>query len=310
MIDTKSHLLTLLDWDASQIQQSINLAIELKSDLKSSGPETSRQGRTIAMYFEKPSLRTISTFQIGITQLGGSSIQLDPQSIGLGTREPVEDVARCVGRWADCLVIRCFDQSLVEDFAKFSGIPVINALTDDFHPCQALALGQTIQEHLGALNGKTVTFVGDGNNVANSIGIMCAKLGMHFKLACPNGYEQSAHIISEINNLNKVSGGSYERFDNAQDAVKTTDLIYTDVWASMGQEEEQVERAKIFMPFQVNDELIALAGPNCLVTHCLPAHRGEEITASVMDMAKNVCFDEAENRLHAQKAVMKLLTQK
>lgn len=309
-MDTKSHLLTLLDWDADQIQKTLDLAISIKNELKSKGPETSLQGRSIAMYFEKPSLRTITTFQIGITQLGGSSVHLDPKSIGLGVREPIEDVARCLGRWADAMVIRCFEQSLVEDFAKLSGIPVINALTDDYHPCQALALGQTMIEHLGELKGKTITFVGDGNNVANSIAIMCAKLGMNFHLACPDGYEQPAELLKTLQPIFESNQCSYARFDQAKDAVINSDLIYTDVWASMGQEEEQAERAEIFMPFQVNEALVEAAPSTCLITHCLPAHRGEEISAGVMDMDRTICFDEAENRLHAQKAVMKLLMSK
>lgn len=306
-MDTKRHLLTLLDWDAEQIQHALDLAISTKKQLKSKGSELGLQGKSIAMYFEKPSLRTITTFQIGMTQLGGSSVQLDPESIGLGKREPIEDVGRCLGRWADAIVIRCFEQKLVEDLAEHSGIPVINALTDDYHPCQALALGQTLMEHLGALKGKTITFIGDGNNVANSIAIMAAKLGMNFHLACPKGYEQPTTLINELQPIFEANGGHYQCFNSAEPSVKSADVIYTDVWASMGQEDEQVERAKVFMPFQVNEELIALAPKGCLITHCLPAHRGEEISAGAMDLKENICFDEAENRLHAQKAVMKIL---
>lgn len=310
-MDTNKHLLKLLDWDIEQIQEVLNLSAEIKAELKNQGPSQRLAGRSIAMYFEKPSLRTITTFQIGMTQLGGSSVQLDPVSIGLGKREPIKDVARCIGRWADAMVIRCFEQSLIEDFAQHSGIPVINALTDDYHPCQALALIQSMVEHMGGqmrdLRGKTITFVGDGNNVANSIAIIAAKIGINFNLACPDGYEQPQELLDVLEPIFKSTNSKYQRYSGAKDAVKSADIIYTDVWASMGQESEQAERAAIFMPFQVNEELMQQAPETCLVTHCLPAHRGEEISAGIMESDRNICFDEAENRLHAQKAVMAYL---
>ena len=301
---TQKHLFNLLNWSAAEIQQTIDLAIELKTEWKDQGPKMHLQGKNVALYFEKPSLRTITTFQMGIMQMGGGAVVLDPKSIGLGKREPVEDVARCLGRWTDGLVVRCFEQQLVEQLGKWSEKPTINALTDDFHPCQALAFGQLMQEHFGSLKGKKVVFVGDGNNVANSLAVLAAKLGMHFVLTCPPGYEQDQKFISSLDSLFKQSGGSYQQESDPHNAVKNADILYGDVWASMGQESEQVERVKIFQPFQINEALLESAGKQAHITHCLPAHRGEEITAGIMDSPKNICFDEAENRLHAQKAVL------
>ncbi len=297
-------LLTLKDWSVDDIEHVLNTAIETKADFKTAGPSDALKGRTIALYFEKPSLRTIITFQVGITQLGGNSVILDPSSIGMGKREPISDIARCLSRWVDAIVVRCFDQKLIEELSKWSTVPIINALTDEYHPCQALAFAQTVVEHKGSLKDKKVVFIGDGNNVANSLMILAAKMGMHFVLSCPKGYEQPVKLVKQMTALFEKSGGSYECIYDPKEAVKGADFLYSDVWVSMGQESEKNEKSKVFEPYSIDMDLVKIAGDQCLVTHCLPAHRGEEITDEVMESERCVCFDEAENRLHAQKGVM------
>lgn len=304
MLKREQHLLTLKDWSAERIQETIELAIRLKSELNSHGSSDRLRGQTIGMFFEKPSLRTVTTFQVGIHQLGGEAVMLDPGSIGLGQRESIADVARCLSRWVNAIVVRCFEQELVEKLAQYGSVPVINALTDDFHPCQALAFGQTIMEHFGSLKGKTVAFIGDGNNVANSLMILAAKTGMNFTLACPEGFEQPTETVQYAQDFFRQNGGTYKLFHDPKTAVRDADILYSDVWVSMGQEGQKDSKQSHFLPFQINDELLELAPKNCKVSHCLPAHRGEEITDSVMDGAMNLSFDEAENRLHAQKAVL------
>ena len=308
MVDPKKNFLRLMDWDSQAIRDVVDSAIELKRSLKDGTAGFPLRGKTIGMYFEKQSLRTVTTFQVLMTQLGGQAILLDPASISLGKRESVADVGRCLGRWVDGLVVRCFKQSLVEDLAEWSGIPVINALTDDSHPCQAIALAQTMKEHFGSLEGRRLVFVGDGNNVASSFAVLCAKLGMHFVHTGPEGYRLKPEFVDSLEPLFKTSGGSFAYEPDPKKAVADADLVYTDVWASMGQESEQDSRGKIFAPWQVNEELMSHAPKTALFSHCLPAHRGEEVTDGVVDAPYSVCFDEAENRLHAHKAiVLKLL---
>ena len=297
-------LLTLLDWPAERVQEVLQLAIDEKKAFKNGRGSRALVGKTVALFFEKPSLRTYTTFQVGVSQLGGSCTDLDPNTIGIGKRESLEDIARCLGRWVDGIVIRCFEQSLVEGFQEHSAVPIINALTDDYHPCQALALAQTMTEHFKEIKGKTIVFVGDGNNVANSFAILAAKLGMNFTLACPKGYEQPQEVQDTLVPLFEKHGVEYQTLNDPKLAVKKADLIYTDVWASMGQEEEQKKRAQDFADFQVNQELVSAAPKSALVSHCLPAHRGEEITHEVLESKRCICFDEAENRLHAQKGVL------
>jgi len=305
MIDRTKHLLTLRDWNSERIQETIDLAIRLKAELKTQGPSSRMRGQSIGMFFEKPSLRTVTTFQVGIHQLGGEAIMLDPGSIGLGKRESVADVARCLSRWVNAIVVRCFKQELVEKLAEYGSVPVINALTDDYHPCQALAFGQTVIEHFGDLKGRTVAFIGDGNNVANSLMILAAKTGMNFTLACPKGFEQPKEVVDYAQIHFAKHGGSFRMFHDPKEAVRDADILYSDVWVSMGQEGQKDSKQTHFLPFQISDELLALAPSTCKVTHCLPAHRNEEITDSVMDnLQVNLAFDEAENRLHAQKAVL------
>lgn len=299
-IDRSKHLLTLLDWDAIRIQNTLELAIEFKKNRHLHPAHLT--GESVAMYFEKPSLRTITTFQVGIHQLGGQPILLSPDSIGLGKRESIEDISRCLGRWVKGLVVRCFSQKLLEKLAEHSGVPVINALSDDYHPCQALALGQALLENFGKLQGLNVVFVGDGNNVATEIAVMCAKLGMNFTLACPVAYNFKSSVWEELSPL--FTQSTLKVLHSAVETVADAHLVYTDVWASMGQEAETQKRKLDFAEFQVNEALLAKAPKGCFISHCLPAHRGDEITDGIMDGPNQLCFDEAENRLHVQKAVM------
>lgn len=298
------HLLTLLDWSQDRIEAVLGLAQKVKREQKEKGASDALKGRTIAMIFEKPSLRTRVTFEVAMVQTGGAAIILDPASISIGKRESVQDVTRNLSRWVDGIVARTFSHSLVEQLARHAEVPVINALTDLYHPCQALALGQTLLERRGSLQGLNVVFVGDGNNVANDIAILCVKLGMHFTLACPQGFEQPAFLISQLQALAAASGGSYRQVRSPVEAVRDADCIYTDVWVSMGEEAMADQKKAQFQGYQVNQALLEKAPKQALVSHCLPAHVGEEITQEVMDSAINVCFDEAENRLHAQKAVL------
>lgn len=305
MIDKTRHLLRLADWSEERILETIEVAMRLKKEVHAGKYSDRFRGQNIGMFFEKPSLRTITTFQVGINQLGGSAVLLSPDSIGLGKRESVHDVAKCLSRWVNALVVRCFKQELVEKLAEYGDVPVVNALTDDFHPCQAFAFAETIRENLGDFKGKTIAFIGDGNNVANSFLVLCARLGMNFTLACPKGYEQPQAFVDEMLPEFKKRGMRYRMFHDPKEAVKDADILYSDVWVSMGQEGEKAEKQSHFLPFQINDALLKLAPAHCKVSHCLPAHRGEEITDSVMDNP-DVClaFEEAENRLHAHKAVL------
>jgi len=305
-MERSKHLLRLRDWDTKRIIDIIRIAIRLKKEVKKGKYSDEFAGKTIGIFFEKPSLRTITSFQVGMHQLGGMPITLDPKNIGMNKRESIMDIARCLSRWVDGLVVRCFEQSLVEKLAEYGSIPVINALSDDYHPCQALAFGQTMFEIYGEnLRGKNLVFVGDGNNVANSLMELCAKLGMNFTLACPAGYEQKANEIELALPEFKKNGCTYKSLNNPEEAVVNADVLYSDVWVSMGQEEQRASKLKHFLPFQINAELLKHAPSHCKVTHCLPANRGEEITDEIMDNPQlNFCYEEAENRLHAQKAVL------
>lgn len=298
------HLITLSDWDRASVEAVLAKAAQVKRQLKSSGADEALKGRTAAMIFEKPSLRTKVTFEAAMIQSGGAAINLDPAQISIGKRESVKDVAMSLSRWVDAIVARTFSHQLVVDLARHATVPVINALTDQHHPCQALALGQTLMEHRGKLSGLKIVFVGDGNNVANSIAELAGHLGMHFTLACPKGYEQSADVARDLEPLFRKSGGKFVTTHDAMAAVSDADMIYTDVWVSMGEEAKAEEKKRAFAGFQVNAALLAKAPKECLVSHCLPAHVGEEITQEIMDSTRCVCFDEAENRLHSQKAVL------
>ncbi len=265
------------------------------------------KGKTLAMIFEKPSLRTRVSFETGIFQLGGQAINLQPMDIQLGKRETIADAARNLERFVDIIMARTFAHSTVTELAKYASIPVINALTDLEHPCQALADFQTILEHKGRFEGLKMAFLGDGNNVSQSLMLLAAKVGMHFTLGCPAGYEPEPTTLAQALADAQTTGSIIEIKNDPIEAAKDADIIVTDVWASMGMEDEAAERERAFAPFQVNAALMSHARPDAIFEHCLPAHRGSEVTDEVIDSPQSVVFDEAENRLHAQKAVMAIL---
>lgn len=305
MIDRNQHFLRLADWSEERILETVAIASRLKKEVHAGQVSDRLHGQNIGMFFEKPSLRTITTFQVGMNQLGGHAVLLSPDSIGLGKRESIKDVARCLSRWVNALVVRCFKQDLVEQLAEYGSIPVVNALTDDYHPCQAIAFAQMIEENLGGMKGKTVAFIGDGNNVANSFLALCSKVGMNFTLACPKGFEQPAHVIEEAQADFKRHGCQYRVFNDPKEAVKDADILYSDVWVSMGQEGQKESKQNHFLPFRIDADLLKYAPSHVKVSHCLPAHRGDEITDEVMDnLDLNMSYEEAENRLHAHKAVL------
>jgi ornithine carbamoyltransferase len=266
-------------------------------------------GKQLAMIFEKPSLRTRVTFEVGMTSLGGFGVYLDHAKPRLGEREAVKDIARNLERWVDGIVARTFSHESVLELANNASIPVVNALTDLFHPCQALADLFTLREKTGNLSGQTLAFVGDGNNVCHSLMVTGAKLGVSVRAATPPGYEPKAEVVAEAKALGVATGATVEVFNNPLEAVAGTQAVYTDVWASMGQEHAVHLRAQVFAPYRVTDELLAAAAPNALFMHCLPAHRGQEVTNEVIDSPRSLVFDQAENRLHVQKALLILLMQ-
>ena len=298
------NLITLHELSTSQIEALLHLAAREKKRFKAEGPTDALKGRTSVLIFEKPSLRTRVTFDVALAQTGGSTVNLEPNSISLGKRESVQDGAKNLSRWVDVIVARTFKHALVKELSEHATIPVINALTDLYHPCQALAFAQTLQEKRGDLKGSHLVFVGDGNNVANSLAVLAGKLGMDFTLSCPEGYEQPAEVVDILEPLFQQSGAKYRIIKSPREAVAGADAIYTDVWVSMGEESIRESKMKRFADFQVNRQLMEAAPRGCLVTHCLPAHREEEITSEVLDSEACICFDEAENRLHAQKAVL------
>jgi ornithine carbamoyltransferase len=261
-------------------------------------------GKSIAMLFEKPSLRTKLTFELAMSQMGGASVFIEGP---IGVREPLKDVARNLDRWVNGIVARVFAQTTVEGLAEWSSVPVINALSDAFHPCQALADVLTIRERFGALEGLKLAFIGDGNNVAQSLMLTAVRLGMDFALGCPPGYTPDPDIVAQAERLAAVSGESVLITHDAAEALAGAHAVYTDVWASMGQEQEAAKRKKAFHAYQVSEDLFARARPDAVFMHCLPAKRGEEVTGGVMESPRSVVFDQAENRLHAQKALLLMM---
>ncbi|MCE5197457.1 MAG: ornithine carbamoyltransferase [Armatimonadota bacterium] len=301
-------LLSIADLSRPELDAVFDMTRRLKEHVISPSDQRAIfEGKTLAMIFEKPSLRTRVSFETGIFQLGGHGIYLGPNDISLGKRESVGDVAQTLGRMVNIIMARVFEHDKVTGLATYSGVPVINGLSDLEHPCQALADFYTIIEHKGKLDGLKLAFIGDGNNVAHSLMLLAAKMGTHFAIGCPKGYEPDSNVTAQAKELAKETGASIEVLNDAVKAVDGADVVYTDVWASMGQEAETEKRAKIFAPFQVNMELMNHAKDDALFEHCLPAHRGSEVTDDVIDGKWSVAFDEAENRLHAQKAVMVLL---
>ena len=264
-------------------------------------------GKQLVLFFEKPSLRTRLTFEAGMASLGGTSLFMDQTGSLLGEREPVCDIARNVERWVDAVVLRTFSHKTITEMARHTCIPVINALSDVEHPCQAYADFFTLEEKFGDLNQVHMAYVGDGNNVAHSLMLAAAALGSSLSVATPEGYEPSAEITAAAKRIGRTTGAFIEITNDPVKAVTGANAIYTDVWASMGQESEAAERKKIFMPYQVNEQLFAHAAPNSVFMHCLPAHRGEEVTAEVIDSQRSIVFDQAENRMHVQKAILLLL---
>ncbi len=297
-----SDFLRDLDLADDEILYLLDLAAEVK--LAPQDYAHSLDGKSIALLFEKPSLRTRLTFEIAIRELGGGSVFCDGP---IGVREPLKDVARNLDRWVYGIVARVFSQATVEGLAEWSRVPVINALTDLYHPCQALADMQTLREHFGRFKGLKLTFVGDGNNVAHSLMLSALRLGMDFSLACPPGYLPNPDIVAQAEALAAISGAALQITNDPGQALDGAYAVYTDVWASMGQEQEAVKRKKAFRDYQVNDTLFALARPDAVFMHCLPAKRGEEVTDSVMESPRSVVFDQAENRLHAQKALLLMM---
>jgi ornithine carbamoyltransferase len=294
------HFLTLTDFSSSELKALIQHAIDMKAQWKAGAANESLKNKTLAMIFEKSSTRTRVSFEAGMTQLGGHAMFLSPDSTQLGRGEPIEDTARVISRMVDVVMIRTFSQKTVETFAENSRVPVINALTDEYHPCQLLADVMTFIEHRGDIQGKTVTWIGDGNNMCHSWMKAALQFEFNLKVACPEGYEPDADILKETEKHVQV-------FHTTVEASKGSDLITTDVWASMGQEEEQKAREIAFADFQVDATVMQQAKDDALFMHCLPAHRGEEVTAEVIDGGQSVVWDEAENRLHAQKALLDVL---
>ena len=303
------HFLAAADLSCDQAQSLLRLAFELKRQVRADR-HCQREllpGRRLAMLFEKPSLRTRVSFECGMQDLGGTALYLAPGDIGLGSRETPGDVARVLSRMADGIMARVFAHATVEELAGHASVPVINGLCDLEHPCQALADFLTILESRGDPAGQKVTYVGDGNNVAHSLAVLGAKLGAHMTLACPPGYLPDAGIVEHARFAGSLSGGSVEVVEDPRAACEGADVVYTDVWTSMGQEAEAQERRRVFSSYQVNRELLAAARPDHIVLHCLPAHRGEEITVDVLEGPGSRVFEQAENRLHAQKAVLAAL---
>jgi len=294
------HFLTLKDLSSAELEQLIQRAITLKKMHKEGEIYEPLNNKVLGMIFEKSSTRTRVSFESAMIQFGGGSIFLSPNDTQLGRGEPIEDSARVISSMVDVVMIRTFEHDKVEQFARYSSVPVINALTDDYHPCQLLADMQTYIEQRGSIKGKTVTWVGDGNNMCHSYINAAERFGFELNIATPEGYSPNQDIVD--NAQAKIT-----LFNNVSDAVTLSDLIVTDVWASMGQEEEQKKREVAFADFQVNDDVMALANDDALFMHCLPAHRGEEVSASVIDGKQSVVWDEAENRLHAQKALLEFL---
>lgn len=293
------HLLKLSDLSSEEIVGILNLADQLKYERNNGIEHHHLKGKTLGMIFQKSSTRTRVSFEVGMYQLGGNALFLSSRDLQIGRGEPVQDTARVLSRYLDGIMIRTFAQSEVEDLAKYGSIPIINGLTDYCHPCQVLADLMTIREYKHSFKGLKLCFIGDGNNMANSLMVGCIKMGMSVAIACPESYKPDAALMKWA-----AENGDFICTSDVLAAAKDADVIYTDVWASMGQEDESGDRCVVFQNFQVNDAVMAVAKPDAMVQHCLPAHREEEITEKVFEAHAKEMFDEAENRLHAQKAVL------
>ena len=300
-------LVSIADYTGAELRTILQRSHALKREQRARRPHRLLEGRTLAMIFEKPSLRTRCTFETGMTQLGGHAIDLAQNHLQMGTRESVPDVARNLERWVDVIMARVFSHQTVIDLAGNSTVPVINGLSDFCHPCQIMADLQTIEEHRGRLTSLKIAYVGDANNVTNSLMYAAGVLGLDLHVGAPQGYQPTVQVLERARELALQNDGEIVVHDDPKAAVDGADVIYTDAWVSMGQEGEAVERMKVFPPYQVNAALLAHARADAIVMHCLPAHRGLEITDEVMDGPHSVVFDQSENRLHAQKAILTLL---
>ncbi len=310
IFQTKRDLRASADLTPAETREVLERAAALKAELRAGGNAPIFKGRTLAMIFEKPSLRTRCTFEIGMLQLGGHALYLTPAEIGLGRRESVADISRNLERWFDIVMARTFTQTTVDELARHCRLPVINALSDFEHPCQALADFLTLTETVGELRGFNLTYVGDGNNICHSLMLIGTMLGVNVTVCTPPGYEPVESVVQAVVAEGARGGGVYTYEADPRAAVTRAQAIYTDVWASMGQEDEAAERAALFAPYQVNAALVAHAPAGVIIMHDLPAHRGEEITDEVMDGPNAIIFDQAENRLHAQKGVMAFLMER
>ena len=301
-----NHLLSLLSVTPDEISELLNLADQLKYENKHGIAHKRLEGQTLGMIFQKSSTRTRVSFETGMYQLGGQALFLSNRDLQIGRGEPIQDTARVLSRYIDGIMIRTYEQSEVEALAEYGSIPIINGLTDSCHPCQVLADLMTVREHKGHLDGLKMCYIGDGNNMANSLIVGGLKTGMTVSVACPDGYKPDSRVLDFAE-----KHAEFSLFTEPMDAAEGADVIFTDVWASMGQEGESEQRKSVFGgKYQVNEKLLSAANSGCMVQHCLPAHRGEEITAEVFEAHANEIFDEAENRLHAQKAVMVALMEK
>jgi ornithine carbamoyltransferase len=296
--------LAISEYTSDEIQDLLNLGIKLKKEYFAGGNPPLFKGKVLGMIFQKPSLRTRISFDMAMRQMNGDALYLSPNEIGLGKRESTADIARVLSGYVSILMARVFDHQHIVELAEWSSIPVINGLSDYNHPCQGMADAMTIQEKFGGLKGLNITYVGDGNNVAVSLMHVCAQLGANFTSANPEGYELSAYPIEIARQISKKTGASLRFITDPEEAVKGAHVIYTDTWTSMGEEEEQAKREKVFPPYQVNSHLVSLADKDVIIMHCLPAHRNHELTDDVADGPHSVIFPQAHNRLHAQKAIL------
>ena len=304
-LSLSNDLLTGTEWNPAQLREFFQLAADIKS--RPDRYRTALSGKFLALIFEKPSLRTRVTFEVGVASLGGTAVFLDHTLTHLGERESVRDIAKNLERWVHGIVARVFAQESLEQFAQNANIPVINALSDKYHPCQALADFFTLEERFGNLRGFKFAYIGDGNNMCHSLLTIGARVGAHVRVATPAGYEPDAAIVAEAKRVARETRGKIEILRSPEEAVAGVQAVYTDVWASMGQEEESAKRAAAFAGYEVNEKLFSQAAPGALFMHCLPAHRGLEVSEGVIDSDRSVVYDQAENRLHVQKAVLHTL---
>ena len=299
--------LSIQEWSTEELEQVLDLAADLKEKQQRREAHPILRGKTLGMIFQKSSTRTRVSFEVGMWQLGGQALFLSANDLQIGRGEPVKDTARVLSRYLDGIMIRTFSHAEVEELAAYADIPVINGLTDRLHPCQAMADLLTIREHKGSLKGLKMAYIGDGNNMVHSLMHGCAKFGMDISVATPTAYEPNAGIVAAAKQVAQGTGSRIELTQDVLEAAAGADVLYTDVWASMGMESEQVARQAVFKNYQINQQVLAAADKKAIVLHCLPAHRGEEITEDVLEGPQSVVFDEAENRLHVQKAIMALV---